>query len=438
VLTRALSMAHRWSGRIFFATVDQGVGSATNFLLTILYAAWLPLEGFGHYVILWTIVLFIENVQISLMIDGLPAIVSRCRRSRRERIDIAGAWVALGYGAATSLLLLGAIPIVSLWSPGFTAPIICVAAINPIQRLYIYVRRLSYIRDRQDTAARGSVIYCATMLVGAFALHQFAALSLVSILILWGVGVAAATVTMCAIGTSCLSPSRRATIVWLARNLWGSGRWLVGAAVLFWIGQWGIFPLTAVVGGPDSAGILRALQNLFTPIVQFNAALYLALLPRVADKVVAKGQHYAWTFTVYGTIAFTGIVILYCGFVLIAGERVVALAYHKPEIIASTHMLWPLAAGVVLDSARAAAAMALLAEGRTQPAFVSRVVAVLAFFAAAALLGPLMGVEGLLWANALAHALGTAWQLAAVIPKNSGSRRPFLKPTGSAAMRSPT
>ena len=36
-------------GRIFFAIIDQGFGSATNFLATILYAAWLPLDNFGNF-----------------------------------------------------------------------------------------------------------------------------------------------------------------------------------------------------------------------------------------------------------------------------------------------------------------------------------------------------------------------------------------------------
>jgi hypothetical protein len=62
LVLEALLMSRRWKRRILLATTDQGLSSGTNFLLTILYAAWLPLESFGQYVILWTIVLFIEVV----------------------------------------------------------------------------------------------------------------------------------------------------------------------------------------------------------------------------------------------------------------------------------------------------------------------------------------------------------------------------------------
>jgi O-antigen/teichoic acid export membrane protein len=140
---------------------------------------------------------------------------------------------------------------------------------------------------------------------------------------------------------------------------------------------------------------------------------------------------------VYGTVAFTGIVAAYCGLVLLGAERIVTLAFRKPEIIASTHLLWPLAAAAVLGAAGQGAGMALLAENRTQAAFVSRVASVLGFAAGAAVLGPLMGVEGLLWANAAANALGTAWLVAAALAVQKATRKApslratdtFLKPT---------
>ena len=437
MLTAVLRTAHRWKGRILFAIIDQGFGSATNFLATILYAAWLPLDSFGNYVILWTLSLFIETVQIALMIDGLPALVSRFGRSNRQRIDTAGAWVALGYGGVTSLLLLAVVPVLAVWDGEFVAPLVCMAAINPVQRLYIYVRRLAYIRDRQNAAAAGAIVYCAMMVSGAFALHLLDMLSLSAILLLWGVGIAAAMLVTCAMGVACLRATRRANVAWLALELWRSGRWLVGGALCLWLSQWGMFPLAAAMGGPEAVGALRALQNLFTPIVQFNAALFLSLLPRVADHVAAKGRRFARSFAVYGTVVFTGIVVVYCGLVLLGAERIVALAFRKPEIIASTHLLWPLAAAAVLGAAGQGAGMALLAENRTQAAFVSRVASVLGFAAGAAVLGPLMGVEGLLWANAAANALGTAWLVAAALAVQKTTRKApslratdtFLKPT---------
>lgn len=38
------ALAQRWKGRIFFAFADQAVFRASNFVLTILYAPWLPIK----------------------------------------------------------------------------------------------------------------------------------------------------------------------------------------------------------------------------------------------------------------------------------------------------------------------------------------------------------------------------------------------------------
>jgi O-antigen/teichoic acid export membrane protein len=168
-----------------------------------------------------------------------------------------------------------------------------------------------------------------------------------------------------------------------------------------------MFPIVAAIAGLEAAGILRALQNLFTPILQFNAALNLAILPRVADKIVADGEQYARTFAIYATAAFTGIVIVYCAIVLGGSKFILALMYRKAEIIGATHLLWPLALALILDSARQGASMALLALGRTRVFFMSRLAGIAVFLCATVVLGRLVGFEGVLWANVISHVVGT-------------------------------
>ncbi len=51
---------------------------------------YLPLDSFGRYVIVWSISLLIENAQVSLILDSMPAIVSRHGQQSRQRLDVAG------------------------------------------------------------------------------------------------------------------------------------------------------------------------------------------------------------------------------------------------------------------------------------------------------------------------------------------------------------
>lgn len=406
-LKAAWTAAQRWRTRILLAIADQGAASTANFLLTVLLALWLPLDDFGRYVLVWSASVLIESAQVALITDSMPAIVSRHGQRNRRRLDVAGAWVVMMYGAVTSIVIAAVAAVASQWWPQYTVPLLCLAAVNPTQRLYIYLRRLCYIRGRQDAATTASVAYGAILLVGTVALLNLDLLSIASVILLWGVANGAAVVIISGKGVSCFRRAKPATVNWLIRRLWRSGRWLAGAAIGFWITTWGLFPIVAVMAGAEAAGLVRALQNLFTPIIQFNAALNLAILPRVADKVVSAGQHYARRFAFYATAVFTIIVVLYAALIMIEAPRLLNLLYRKPEIVAAAHLLWPLALAMILESARQGSSMALLALNRTQMFFVSRVAAVTVFLVAAGALSQVLGWEGILWANVLSHLVGT-------------------------------
>lgn len=397
----------RWKGRIFFAFADQGLFSASNFVLTILYATWLPIDEFGRYVVVWTAALFIEAIQTSLVIDSLPAIASRYSRGNRPRIDIAAMWVVVAFSAASSLLLLGAAAVLAETYPNFAGPVLVLALVNPLQRLYLFFRRICYIRDRQSVAAASALAYCLASFAGALALAHFHYVSVGTALSLSGLGCAAAILTILVMGAGRLGKSRRLNVAWLAIQIWHSSRWLAPAAVVSWLITWGIFPIIAAISGPAAAGIVRALQNLLTPIVQFNAALNLAILPRVADKVAEYGEPYARRFALLATAAFAGTALAYCALILGAAPYILPALYKKPEIAASAFLLWPLALAIVCEGARIASSMSLLATRRTRVVFLARLIALAAFAAASVGLGYFMGYVGIMWANVIGTAAGT-------------------------------
>ena len=415
LLTTAWSMARRWKGRIFYAVLDQGFASSANFLLTILCIVWLPLDAFGRYVIVWSISLLIETAQASLILDAMPAIVARYGQRNRKRLDVAGLWVVLLYGVLTSVLLAASVPVFAALAPDFVVPILCLAAANLFQRLYMYFRRLCYIRDRQDVAAAASLAYSVTLLGGACVLFLLGHLAVHTVILVWGLANGVAVAAIYVMGLACPGRPVRTHVIWLARRLWLSGRWLIGAAMGYWVTTWGILPLIAATAGLETAGVVRALQNLFTPIVQFNAALNLAILPRVADKVVTAGPRYARSFAMYSTALFVGLVLMYAGVVMSESKAILSLLYRKPEIAAGAHLLWPLGLAMIREAARQGSSMALLSLNITRPVFTSRLVAISIFIAGALALSRIWPAEGILWAYAMSHAAGTALIMYAVL-----------------------
>lgn len=422
-LGQAWQLAHRWKARVLFAFIDQGAYSLTNFLLTILFASWLPLDTFGRYVVVWTASLFVEAIQISLIVEALPAIVSRHGRRNKQRVDTAAFWVVIAYSAVTSLVLVAAAFIVDLWWPPYFEALLALALANPLQRLYLFFRRLAYIRDRQDAAAVTAVLYGLVSVAGAFLLARTHTLSLASAILLWGLGALVAVVTAIALDIGRPRALRPANVVWLALEIWRSGRWLSGAAAASWLSTWAVFPLIAATAGAGTAGIVRALQNLLTPVVQFNAALHLAVLPRVADKIADVGDHYGTRFARHGTLFFAAIAAGYCAVILIAAPLILPALYARPEIAASAHLLWPLACSIVLDAVRQASSISLLATRRTRIVFVARWLALAAFAGSGLLLSAVIGAEGLLWAAAIASATGAAVVLVTALSKQGMESR---------------
>jgi O-antigen/teichoic acid export membrane protein len=408
-------LAHRWKRRVLFAFIDQGVYSAANFLVTILYASWLPLDDFGRYVVIWTAALFVEAIQTPLIVDSLPAIVSRHTRTNRARLDSSAFWVVLGYSGISSAVLLAAALVIGVWKPAYTDPLLALAAVNPLQRLYLLCRRLAYIHDRQDIAAAMAALYGIISIAGAFALAALHALILPAIILVWGLGTLGGVLVAMMLNVARPRATRWANIYWLAAQIWHSGRWLSAAAMAAWISNWAIFPLVAATTGAGTAGIIRALQNLLTPVVQFNAALHLAILPRVADKVAEVGAHYGRRFAWRGTAIFSLVAAGYCAVIVASAPVILPALYRKPEIVASAHLLWPLALAIVLDAIRQASAISLLANRRTRVVFVARAISLAVFAAGALILHALIGFEGILWATAAASAAGAVIVLGAAL-----------------------
>jgi O-antigen/teichoic acid export membrane protein len=414
-LTAARTTARRWRGRFLFAFADQGLFSATNFILTILYAAWLPIDDFGRYVVVWTAALFIEAIQTSLIIDALPAISSRYGRRNRRRFDGAAIWVVAGFSIGSSALLVIAAALLAKTFPSYASPILILALVNPAQRFYLFFRRLCYIRDRQRVAAAAAAAYAAASVCSVLALVALQALSVPAAIAVSGLGAVAAIVVSMLLGVGRAVRSRRSHVIWLAAKIWSASRWLTPAAVMSWLMTWGIFPLIAAIGGPAVAGIVRALQNLLTPVVQFNAALNLALLPRIADNVADRGGGYAQRFARHGTAIFTASALVYCAVIIAAAPVILPMIYRKPEIAAAAALLWPLSLTIICEAARGASSIALLATRRTRIVFLARIAALTAFGCASAALGYFMDYTSILWANVIATAVGAAVVMAAAM-----------------------
>src|SRR5260221_338879 len=76
-VTLACKVVQKWKASIGFALLDQGLMSLANFVPLVVAARVLPIDEFGQYSIVWSIALLVVSAATALIVDPLPAIVSR-------------------------------------------------------------------------------------------------------------------------------------------------------------------------------------------------------------------------------------------------------------------------------------------------------------------------------------------------------------------------
>ncbi|WFU84476.1 oligosaccharide flippase family protein [Bradyrhizobium sp. CIAT3101] len=397
MLTSALRVAGRWKGRALFALVDQGCVSLSNFLFTIVLANHVSLESFGYYSIAWTTSILAETVTGALINDALPAFASTRVRGPRGDFRSAVAWISIGLGGLTSVAVAAAGITILYWSPELGAILLCLAVVNPVQRFQSFVRRLCYIEDRVDIAALSGVSYALTIFGLLACLVLLDRLTPVMAIFVWAAASIPAVILGVAARISPVDVVSRAAIYEVARDVFRSSRWLLGASLISWVGSQGVIPLVATFAGPAAGGALRALFNIVTPVSQINVAINQLTVPRLAEAATRSDGHAMRKRVSAVTAVF---VLLASGFsIILVGwpVQVLEFFYRRAEIVAAAPLMWPFAILVVTEAVNQGMAGALLALNRTRAIMFVRAAGLIAFLGSALILQRESGLTGVVW-----------------------------------------
>ncbi|NJL07194.1 MAG: hypothetical protein HC900_02260 [Methylacidiphilales bacterium] len=404
VLASAWKLATWWKGRIAFAAIDQFFSSASNFLFTIYIAHLLSIDSFGLFSVVWTISLLADVVTNSLVVDPLIALTGERRKSSgsatssTESLRASAFWICLALSGATSLAIGVSGMVATAWSSELGGLLLCLAALHPLQRLHVLVRRLCYLEDRQHVAAITGGCFALTLLVAAALLVHTHQLSSITAMLTWTASSAVVVAIGYAFGIMPVRLIPLTMIVEDARTMMRSGRWLLPAASVYWISGYGVIPMMAAYAGPAAGGIIRALLNLFSPVYQANGAITWAVSHKFSDASAMSDPGRIRRLSVYGTIPPILVAAGYCAVVLIWPADLLNLIYGKPEIVAAAPLIWPLVIGLLIDAASQGSGLSLLAMGRTQAILAIRLASLVVFAALGLVLTPAFGIGGVIWA----------------------------------------
>lgn len=257
--------------------------SGVNFLTGILLARFLGLEEYGRFVVLFSVMFFLNGIQNSLTIAPMMSLAPN-REKREEYLRgvfslqlLAGFILAL----AGSLFVAGFSSLVGTVKPSLIVAFALTVAAFQLQdwlrRYYFTVLRPKAVFVNDCISYLGQLLLLL-LIESRFGLNTVSALACIALSSLAAV--------LYALWTDRLRPSFGSAPSAFRAN-WRAGRDLLLATQLQWAGSQGVLLVGAGILGPQVAGGIRAAQNL----VGFLNTLLLVVENTVPVKAAYRYAH---------------------------------------------------------------------------------------------------------------------------------------------------
>jgi O-antigen/teichoic acid export membrane protein len=317
----------------FFSLADQAVASITNFATGVILARTCSKEEFGLYMLGFTVITLVTDVQTSLI--ATPYMVYAPRMKRRAHALYSGSTlVHQGAFSLVAMLILAVLAFVShfgIGPSGLPRVMGALSAIIGCIMLREFVRRISFARLKLKAA----FVFDACIGVG-----QIAGLLLIAWLGLlsadsayWLIG------AICGIGVACwlwldrvsYRPRVDASVADLKRN-WTFGKWVFGSGLL-WTASTNLYPwLLAFFHGAAAAGTFAACMGVVSASNPVLLGIQNLVGPRIAHEYAAKG-HASLRRLVLKISGIIALPLFLLTIVLIVwGDRLIGMLYgHQYE-----------------------------------------------------------------------------------------------------------
>jgi O-antigen/teichoic acid export membrane protein len=391
-------LAAHWLPSLAASILDQVLSSGTNFGLALFVARWTNVVEYGAFAVAFSVHLFVAHAYNELVPEPMTVLASsdyaHCWRSYLRALIKAHALVAALF--ATALASAGGVA----WFGGrnrLGLALLSCAGAQTFTLGYWLLRRIAYLRADAWGAARASALYALCAAGGVVLLGPGGMSAPSAYLVLAGSALAAA-LSLYARHRPRLPDAgvRDLTAREVLRRHLQFARWTLPASLAHALGVHSLPSVLAASAGLPAAAILRAAQNLTTPIFQVQSALGLLMLPRLAAR---HARAHALTQSVVRfALLLLALSAGYCVFVLSFGAQLLALAYGRTVYAGNAWLLDLLLPAVLLSAGSGAFSAGLRAQRAVRAVFWSKAAAGVA----ACVLGPPLvlayGLAGVGWA----------------------------------------
>jgi len=299
----------RWTGKGSLAVVDQALFAGSNFLLSILLARWLTPAEYGAFAVGFSIFLLLSTFYTALIIE--PMLVFGAGKYdtgffKYMRSLISGHWIIT---AAVSFVLL----IVSgvFWRLGnvqLAQALLGLVLSTPFILKVWLLRRAFYVHSEPFFSAVGGFLYLVLMTAGLYALYQAGALSPLT-----GFGVVGLVSALTGLFLQRMLDARirlkdgpiESSMV--VAEHWQYGKWMVATYGVVWLRDNIYYLILPLWLSLEASAALRAVMNFILPMVSFNTAIAIFLLP-----MFAKAYHSAGVRQLRKKMLLAGIFYFLC------------------------------------------------------------------------------------------------------------------------------
>ena len=297
------------------AIADQGLVSATNFVVGVLLARMLGVEGFGWYAMAWLLVQMAGSLQQAFIVSPLLSLLPQLPTQEHGQYVRSLNLLQLGLILTVAAVLAGAslLPVVQSVCSGLTQSWDALLVWLCTFLLHDALRKNQYATGAVGRAARIDSLVMVLQLGGLALCYMLGAASVDVVLWLLAASYAPAAFLQ-------LMSIRSVALRVLWKNTaatWQYARYLVGTAVLQWLSGNAFIVAAGALLGPMALGAVRMAQNL----VGILNVLFLAIEHKAPAPMAS---HYARA-GVPSLMAFTRNLTFKAGLLTVAALGVLAL-----------------------------------------------------------------------------------------------------------------
>lgn len=236
-----------WPARGFFALLDQGLISGSNFIVAILLARWLAPNQYGGYALAFEVFLFLSVAYGALILEPMSVLGSSIYKDSFHNY----LGILLRIHSVVSILIVTAVfagaKVLSDLRPRGSLPdaLVGIGVASPCLLLFWLARRGFYVHLMPRKAAVGACVYAAVLLVGIAIVYRLRSLSSLSAFLVMAAGAVVAGPLMLRWFKNHVPAShgQHLRIKDVLRQHWIYGRWALASSVAIWFAAAIYYPL---------------------------------------------------------------------------------------------------------------------------------------------------------------------------------------------------